>query len=175
MATIKSSLQKYLPDIVYGANDGIVTTFSIVAGFEGAKLDVLASHGHIIIMLFGLANLAADGVSMGMGNFLSVRASQDLQTKANYKDLRLAINHGIVTFTAFVLFGSLPLSPYFFKFQNTNGPLSSLFFVILALILVGYMRSKITGRSKLMTITETLVVGGIASSVAYGVGLLFRL
>ena len=31
-------LQHYLGDIIYGANDGIVTTFAVVAGVAGAAL-----------------------------------------------------------------------------------------------------------------------------------------
>ena len=58
----------YIGDFVYGANDGIVTTFAVVAGAAGAVL----SPGIIIIL--GLANLVADGFSMGASNFLSLRS-----------------------------------------------------------------------------------------------------
>lgn len=61
----------YIGDFVYGANDGIVTTFAVVAGSAGALL----SPGIIIIL--GLASLLADGFSMGSSNFLSLRARKD--------------------------------------------------------------------------------------------------
>ena len=31
-------LERFLPDLVYGANDGIITTFAIVSGVVGASL-----------------------------------------------------------------------------------------------------------------------------------------
>jgi len=62
---------KYLGDLVYGANDGIITTFAVVSGAAGAAL----SSGVIIIL--GLANLIADGISMGMSNFLALRSKRD--------------------------------------------------------------------------------------------------
>lgn len=71
-------LQTFLRQIVYGGNDGIVTTFAIVAGFAGASAEGVAQVGGAAVLLFGLANLFADGVSMGLGEFLSGRAQQDL-------------------------------------------------------------------------------------------------
>src|SRR3989338_8608795 len=62
---------KYLEDFVYGANDGIITTFAVVAGAAGALL----SPGIIIIL--GIANLLADGFSMGASNLLALRSGRD--------------------------------------------------------------------------------------------------
>lgn len=73
-----SPLQTYLKEIVYGGNDGIVTTFAVVAGFAGAQSGNVASYSVVTVLLFGLANLFADGASMGLGNFLSLRSEQDL-------------------------------------------------------------------------------------------------
>lgn len=70
--------QEFLKQIVYGGNDGIVTTFAIVAGFAGAGAEGGAEVGAIAVLLFGLANLFADGVSMGLGEFLSTRSQRDL-------------------------------------------------------------------------------------------------
>lgn len=61
----------YIGDFVYGANDGIVTTFAVVAGATGAAL----SPGIVIIL--GLANLFADGFSMGAPNFLAIRSEKE--------------------------------------------------------------------------------------------------
>jgi len=60
----------YLRDFVYGAVDGAVTTFAIVAGVAGARM----STGVVVIL--GVANLLADGFSMAVGNFLGTRAER---------------------------------------------------------------------------------------------------
>lgn len=70
----------YLPDFVYGANDGIVTTFAVVAGAAGALL----SPGVIIIL--GIANLLADGFSMGASNFLSLRSGREFTAMQRKKE-----------------------------------------------------------------------------------------
>ena len=68
-----------LREIVYGGNDGIVTTFAVVAGFQGAASgESPAAVGAVAVLLFGLANLLADGTAMGLGAFLSARSHRDV-------------------------------------------------------------------------------------------------
>ena len=54
----------YLQDFIYGGVDGAVTTFAVVAGVAGAKLD------ETVVIILGGANLLADGFSMAVSNFL---------------------------------------------------------------------------------------------------------
>lgn len=63
--------ETYLPEVVYGSIDGIVTTFAVVAGAAGAELNIN------IILILGLANLFADGLSMSIGSYLSNKAERD--------------------------------------------------------------------------------------------------
>jgi VIT1/CCC1 family predicted Fe2+/Mn2+ transporter len=59
-----------------------------VAGFSGAALsnETTTQLSFMVVLLFGLANLFADGVSMGLGNFLSVRAEQSQYRIARCKE-----------------------------------------------------------------------------------------
>ena len=72
----------YLRDFVYGATDGLVTTFAVVAGAAGASL----SGG--IVLILGAANLLADGFSMAVGNFLGARAESQLRDRARRTEER---------------------------------------------------------------------------------------
>jgi VIT1/CCC1 family predicted Fe2+/Mn2+ transporter len=60
----------YLRDFIYGAIDGAVTTFAVVAGVEGADLSAN------VVLILGGANLIADGFSMAVSNFLGLRAER---------------------------------------------------------------------------------------------------
>lgn len=71
----------YLKDFIYGAIDGAVTTFAIVAGVAGAGLS------SAIVIILGLANLLADGFSMAISNFLGSRAEAQAQEKARLQEL----------------------------------------------------------------------------------------
>lgn len=56
---------RYIKNIVYGGLDGIITTFSIIAAAYGADFEMK------MIVIMGVANLIADGFSMGLGDFFS--------------------------------------------------------------------------------------------------------
>lgn len=60
--------QSYLKDGVFGAIDGAVTTFAIVAGVVGANLSLK------VIIALGIANVLADGFSMAAGNYSGTKA-----------------------------------------------------------------------------------------------------
>lgn len=61
----------YLRDWVFGGIDGAVTTFAVVSGVAGAEL------GWRIVMILGVANLLADGLSMAASNYLGTTAERD--------------------------------------------------------------------------------------------------
>ncbi len=61
----------HLRDLVYGALDGAVTTFAIVAGVVGADLSTR------VIIALGIANVLADGFSMAAGNYSGTKAERD--------------------------------------------------------------------------------------------------
>lgn len=77
-----STLGPYIHDIVYGANDGIVTTFAVVSGVAGAELS------SYIIVILGFANVLADGLSMGLGNFLSTKSRHDNYRRVLKEELK---------------------------------------------------------------------------------------
>lgn len=81
--------QENLRQIIYGGNDGIVSTFAVVAGFAGASADGTASVGVIAVLLFGFANLFADATSMGLGEFLSDRSEKDVYRSLRKSELHL--------------------------------------------------------------------------------------
>lgn len=88
----------YLRDLVYGANDGIITTFAVIAGVAGARLSPA------VVLVLGLANLLADGFSMGASSYLAVRSeAQALQAGGASPAEASGLRHGLATFSAFVL------------------------------------------------------------------------
>lgn len=78
----RASSPSYLRDFLYGAIDGIVTTFAIVAGVAGAQLS------EAIVVVLGLANLLADGASMAASNFLGSRAQLEEVERARQEEAR---------------------------------------------------------------------------------------
>lgn len=76
---IKGVLEGHVKDAVYAANDGVVTTFAVVAGFAGfsihhADVGDVSTVAFTILLVVGFASLFADGFSMAAGNFLGTRS-----------------------------------------------------------------------------------------------------
>ncbi|MDP2677050.1 MAG: VIT1/CCC1 transporter family protein [bacterium] len=65
----------FLEDGVFGANDGIVSTFAVVASVAGAALSP------ITIVIVGVASLFADAFSMATSNYLATESSRDLYAR----------------------------------------------------------------------------------------------
>lgn len=61
----------HFDDFIYGAIDGAVTTFAIVAGVVGANLSP------VIILILGFANLFADGFAMAAANYQASKARNE--------------------------------------------------------------------------------------------------
>ena len=67
----RTTAGRYLSDAVYGANDGIITTFAVVSGVAGAALEPK------VVLILGFANLLADGLSMAVSNYLGTKSEQE--------------------------------------------------------------------------------------------------
>ncbi len=168
-------LTRYVREIMYGGNDGIITTFAIVAGFTGAHINVADKAGISImpVLLFGLANLFADGLSMSLGNFLSIRTERETTHDTRQGDKHPIISSA-VTFCSFIAFGYIPLIPFFLDYYSTQMLfISSMLATLSALILLGIVRWKVTGKKALRSIAEVVIVGSIAATAAFLVGTLF--
>lgn len=169
----KKWLEYYIGDIVYGANDGIVTTFAVVAAAAGA--DVSTS----IILILGIANLTADGFSMGASKYLSLKSEQSVE-RAGTSGLpaaayaaqagRSPLNDGFATFISFVIVGSLPLVPFLIPSAAGDAFMISAIATGITFFVVGAARSLVINKNPLTAGLEMLVVGGAASAIAYVLG-----
>jgi len=157
--------QHYLRDLVYGANDGIITTFAVVAGVAGGALSARA------VLVVGVANLVADGLSMGVGNYLGIRSHESaLAARGLPEEEARPIRHGLATFAAFVVAGAVPLLPYVLL---AGGDLAaSTLLTLAALFTVGSLRSLVTVDRWWAAGLEMLGLGILVAAAAYGAGAL---
>jgi len=63
--THENCLVAYIQSLVFGGVDGIITSFAVVAAIVGA------GYSTFYILAIGIANLIADGLSMGLGDYMS--------------------------------------------------------------------------------------------------------
>jgi VIT1/CCC1 family predicted Fe2+/Mn2+ transporter len=218
---------------VYGATDGAVTTFAVVAGVVGASLSPS------IVLILGFANLLADGFSMAVGNYLAAKTRieyiekarrreeweidnlveqekqeiRDIYAKKGFKEELLEeivriitsrrkvwvdtmmreelgliegrtrpIDTAITTFVAFNLVGLIPLLPFIVMFVAGFAIIASFdaftYSIILtgaAFFLIGGVKGRMVQKPLIRSGLSTLVIGGIAASVAFVVGYILNL
>ena len=155
-----------LRDVVFAADDGIITTFAVVAGSFGAALSPS------VIITLGFANLLADGFSMATGIYLGAKSEVEYEKSHNDPHWRddVPIKQGVTTFFAFGLSGLLPLIPYVFSIRPSF--VVSSVIVLTSLFLVGVIKGVYTDRHWLKSGLEVLFIGGVAAFLAYLVGYL---
>lgn len=220
----------YLRDGVYGAIDGTVTTFAVVAGVMGAEL----SAG--VILILGVANLLADGFSMAVSSYLGTRAEDEQREKLRraehdhirrhphgereeirqifaakgftgedleravetitadvdrWVDTMLTDEHGVslvgpnpfraawTTFWAFVVIGAVPLLAFVYRIFDSGLGINRAFALSsimtgAAFFAVGALKSRFVDQAWWSGGLITLGVGGLAATIAYGVGVLLR-
>ena len=162
-AVVTRFSRHYLPDLVYGANDGIITTFAVVFGVVGAALS------ERVILILGFANLLADGFSMGASNYLARRSNVETTEPNDRTD---ALRHGAATTVGFVLAGVIPLVAYLIPIPDAARLPAAIGLTAAALFGVGASRSLVTKRGFLRSGGEMLLVGSLAAFVAYAIGAL---
>ncbi len=165
---MKRFFKNYLKEFVYGALDGTVTTFAIIAGSAGANLDSK------IVLILGISNVLADGFSMASSNYLSEKSERE-QCGDEPKGIKIKpFRHAFATFISFIVIGSIPLLPYLFNaifdIWNDKIFIISCIFTSVAFILVGQIRGRMTNKNEFFSVFETLAIGGVAATVAYAVG-----
>ncbi len=162
---MRSLFSRYIKDVIYGANDGIVTTFAIVAGSVGAGLSAK------VVLILGFASLLADGFSMGTGNYLGSRSEKEVAEIGGEKYAKSVVIPAVFTFFSFVIAGSIPLLPFALGADGSFALAAAM--TALALFLVGaFFGQLVLHRHWFTWGLEMLFVGGAAAGIAYGIGYL---
>jgi vacuolar iron transporter family protein len=74
-------------EVVFGAQDGLVSTFAVVAGLAAAGV------GHLVVLLGGLVSAMAGVLSMSIGTFLASRAQRQLHEAELERERREIRDH----------------------------------------------------------------------------------
>jgi VIT1/CCC1 family predicted Fe2+/Mn2+ transporter len=222
---------EFVKSIVYAGLDAIVTSFSLISSISAGRLS------SVDVLVLGFANLVADGISMGFGDFVSTSTEKDVAAKerlvtewdvtnhlrtqrqdllrqyqalgmdkndatavadifAKYKDLmvdeKMSIEkgmlphdesqkpwkNGLVTFVAFLIFGSAPLLAFIilipFTDNDTYKFIGACVLSALALALLGLAKAKVAGQNYAISACITLFNGAIAGVAAYVIGWTLR-
>jgi VIT1/CCC1 family predicted Fe2+/Mn2+ transporter len=206
-------------DIVIGMSDGLTVPFALAAGLSGA---VNSSH---VVVLAGLAEIAAGSIAMGLGGFLAAQGDAQHYASERRREQREVVErtrdeeeeiyeifeeYGVeraesatvlsalkrnptawVDFMmrfelgleapepgragrsattialSYIVGGLIPLAPY--MVVHTGAALGlSVAITLLALVVFGGVKGRMTGSGTVRSAVQTAVIGGLAALVAYG-------
>jgi len=201
-------------------SDGLTVPFALAAGLTGA---IAASH---IVVIAGLAEIAAGSIAMGLGGYLAARSDAEHyaserareQTEVVEKpqvetreiveifehygvkpedserlvealkkdpaewvnfmmrfelgleqpDPQRAWQSAVTIAMSYIIGGLIPLAPYILIPEAHAALKASVAVTTLALAFFGFVKGRFTGARALRSAAETLIVGGLAAAVAFG-------
>lgn len=157
--------KEYLRSVLFGTEDSLVSTTGLLAG-----ISMGSANTHVII-LAGLVAIIIEGVSMGVGEYLSDDNMEQLDKLKRHRDNPLM--SGFLLMVSYLLAGMIPFLPIVFL-PFPNSVITSIIFAFISLFLLGYLKGKLLNISPLRSGTKILIVGGITTILGIAVGLLFR-
>lgn len=213
-------------EIVFGFNDGSVSTLALLAGVTGGNLSLLN------ILIAGFSAVVAGAISMAVGAYISSKSEiehnrytkeiernevkalpkvekeelrQIYQKKAKFtkQELDVVVNRltadektwvdtmmreelglfeehfehpvrvGLTMFVAFLIGGLVPVLPFFMDPTPDTGLVFASVVTLVSLFIIGVWKTRFTGKNKVFSGTEMVVMGIIATVVPYLVGDIF--
>ena len=209
----------FLRDIIIGMSDGLTVPFALTAGLSGV-LDT----NHLIIVS-GLAEIAAGSISMGLGGFLAGQTEVEYyesELKREHEEIKKVPNEELAEVEAifsalgvdaglskkvaqqisqdpkcwvdfmmkfelgleeppknraarsaatiagsYLVGGFIPLLPYIVSHNHRQGFIGSCILTVLALIIFGFFKSKVTEQPLLKGTLKVALIGILAAGAAY--------
>jgi VIT1/CCC1 family predicted Fe2+/Mn2+ transporter len=124
------------------------------------------------MLIIGVANLFADGLSMGVGNYLGIRSNESaLAAQDRPEEEARPARHGLATLLAFIVAGAVPLAP--FAVGLPGPPLTwSVVLTFSMMFTVGALRALVTVDRWWVAGLEMFGLGAAVAVLAYGSGAL---
>lgn len=143
---------------VLGGVDGVISSFAVLAGVHAGALGGRAA------LVVGSSSVLADGLSMGVSEYLSSTAEQATERRPVSPGLL-----GLTCLGSFVGCGIVPIVAYLITNENL---VSCAFFSLTELMVLGSLRTCASRERLLLGLGQTAMLGALAGGVAYGVGVL---
>lgn len=165
MQKIKNIHEDYLRSLMFGLQDGIVSTTGVVVGVSFGVED------KSIIVLAAIVAVMVEATSMAAGQYSSEKAVHQMDKSGKHTD-NLIIGAAIMFF-AYLIGGAFSIIPTLLLPQP-EGRFAAIASAFIGLWLIGYAKGKLVDHHPLRSAVELFLIGGIASAIGIIVGILMR-
>lgn len=165
MAKVKSPNREYLRSVLFGIEDSLVSTTGLIAGIS------VGADNNKIVILGAVVSIVIEAVSMGVGEYLSDDAVQELDKLKRYENSKIS---GLLMFVSNFSAGLIPLVPVLLL-DYPSSLYAAVGLSLLALFMLGYIKGRILNIHPLKGGLKILLVGGMATIIGVIVGFTFKL
>ena len=150
----------FLRNLVFGVEDGLVSTVGLLSGIA------IAGVPRGTILLTGVVLIFVEAFSMAAGSFLSEASVEEMD--GGVDDTRGSVDAAVIMFAAYFVAGLIPLFPYL-KFEVGQAFPISIVCSVVALLVLGYWSGRKTNAAWRKAVRMALV-GGLAILVGVFAG-----
>ncbi len=159
--------EDYFRSMMFGLQDGIVSTTGVVAGISVGIED------RSVIILASLVAVAVEASSMGAGQYSSEKAVHQMDRSGKHTDSLLV--GALIMFLSYALAGAIPITPMLLTFiPLEQARLISILSAFVFLFVIGYIKGKIVDHAASKSAIEMLLIGGLATIIGLLVGITLR-
>jgi VIT1/CCC1 family predicted Fe2+/Mn2+ transporter len=166
MRKIKDALHEdYLRSLMFGLQDGIVSTTGVVVGISTGVND------KAIIVLAALVAVMVEASSMAAGQYSSEKAVHQMDKTGKHTD-NLYIG-ALIMFIAYLMGGSFSIVPII-AFDQPIARVFAIGSAFVGLFIIGYIKGYLVEQKPLRSAIELFIIGSVATIVGVVIGYLFK-
>ena len=163
---IKKALHEdYLRSLMFGLQDGIVSTTGVVVGISTGV------NNKEIVVLAALVAVTVEATSMAAGQYSSEKAVHQMDKSGKHSD-DLFIG-ALIMFIAYMIGGSFSIIPTII-FDQSTGRILAVVSAFIGLFFIGYIKGHIVEHRPLRSAFELFIIGSIATAIGVIVGNLLK-
>lgn len=159
--SIKNIHEDYLRSLMFGLQDGIVSTTGVVVGISTGVSD------KNIIVLAALVAVTVEASSMAAGQYTSEKSVHQMDKSGSHTDS--LVTGAIIMFFAYLIGGMFSIIPTII-FPQPEARYIAIISAFIGLFTIGYFKGKIVDHHAMRSAIELLAIGGIATLVGIVVG-----
>lgn len=153
--------EDYFRSIMFGLQDGLVSTTGVVVGISAGVPD------RAIIILASFVAVSVEASSMAAGQYSSEKAVHQMDKSGKHTDG--LVKGAMLMFFSYLGAGLIPIAPFLILPVDTARSFS-IVAALAGLFAVGYLKGKIVKLGALRSAIEMLIIGGFATAVGLIVG-----
>lgn len=153
--------EDYLRSLMFGLQDGIVSTTGVVVGIS------TGISNKEIIVLAALVAVMVEASSMGAGQYSSEKAVHQMDKTGKHTD-NLYIG-ALIMFFAYLIGGSFSIIPIII-FDQPLARTLAIISAFIGLFIIGYLKGHLVEHKPLRSAIELFIIGSIATTVGVIVG-----